>query len=73
MKTPNPAAFKHLLSARYGYSTDDVPHRDLLGDTPHENGTLFPPQPHEQRMCEQTGPVTRGAGLSDRRDAERQC
>ncbi|MEV6948238.1 hypothetical protein AB0N07_41205 [Streptomyces sp. NPDC051172] len=42
MKTPNPAAFKHLLSARYGYSTDDVPHRDLLGDTPHENGTLFP-------------------------------
>lgn len=43
MKTPNPAAFKQLLIARYGYGTDDVPHRDLLNDTPHENGSLLPP------------------------------
>ncbi|MGW0817042.1 hypothetical protein ACWD00_28010 [Streptomyces viridiviolaceus] len=43
MKTPNPAAFKQLLDARYGYATDDVLHRDLLNDTPYENGTLLPP------------------------------
>ncbi|MGA5629683.1 hypothetical protein ACPCTH_32870 [Streptomyces cellulosae] len=43
MKTPNPAAFKQLLDARYGYGTDDVPHRDLLNDPPHEHETLLPP------------------------------
>ncbi|MET7944170.1 hypothetical protein [Streptomyces sp. NPDC005302] len=43
MKTPNPAAFKRLLNARYSYGTDDVPHRDLLNDIPHENGSLLPP------------------------------
>jgi hypothetical protein len=40
-QTPNLAAFRTLLTARYGLS-DDVPHRDLLSDALAEDGTLRP-------------------------------
>ncbi len=38
-QTPNLAAFRVLLTRRYGFS-DDVPHRDLLSDALAEDGTL---------------------------------
>jgi hypothetical protein len=40
-QTPNPTAFRALLTTRYGLS-DDVPHRDLLSDALAEDGTLRP-------------------------------
>jgi hypothetical protein len=42
VETPNIAAFKELLEARYGYAVDDVPHRDLLSDALADDGTLLP-------------------------------
>lgn len=38
-QTPNLAAFRALLAARYGWN-DDVPHRDLLSDVLAADGTL---------------------------------
>ena len=38
-QTPNLAAFRALLTTRYGLS-DDVPHGDLLSDVLAEDGTL---------------------------------
>jgi hypothetical protein len=43
MTTPNPQAFKELLTTRYNYAADDVPHRDLLNGAPDERRTLIPP------------------------------
>lgn len=38
-QTPNTAAFRALLTTRYGFA-DDIPHRDLLSDALTEDGTL---------------------------------
>ncbi|WP_203183896.1 hypothetical protein [Streptomyces pratensis] len=43
MTTPNPQAFKELLTTRYNYATDDVPHCDLLNGSPDEHEPLLPP------------------------------
>lgn len=39
--TPNSAALIEILKARYGFASDDVPHRDLLSDA-LADGTLLP-------------------------------
>ncbi|MET7299647.1 hypothetical protein [Embleya sp. NPDC005575] len=41
-QTPNSAAFKDLLVARYGYAVDDVAHRDLLSEALTADGSLLP-------------------------------
>jgi hypothetical protein len=40
-ETPNVAAFRNLLISRYGFATDDVPHRDLLTDALADDGTIL--------------------------------
>lgn len=42
-QTPNFDPWLAIMRERYGYATDDVPHRDLLGDDVlDENGRLMP-------------------------------
>jgi hypothetical protein len=40
-ETPNIKAFRQLLEDRYGFSADDVPHRDLLVDALAGDGALL--------------------------------
>jgi hypothetical protein len=42
LETPNSRALLELLKARFGYATDDYPHRDLLSDALASDGTLLP-------------------------------
>lgn len=41
-QTPNLTAFRELLTRRYGFGEDDVPHRDLLTEALAEDGSLQP-------------------------------
>ncbi|MBD0694333.1 hypothetical protein [Streptomyces sp. CBMA123] len=42
VRTPNTEAFVELLRTRYGFATDDVPHRDLLAAALADDGTVLP-------------------------------